>query len=109
MNTTIGTIPSDWKTDLFPDFVADIIDGVNKTIPGFEGMNIKNLTDYILDYIDTTLPPGLLPVDWKDKSLYDWIVYSYQALFDFVDTFIVPGMVPSNWINIEITELYKTF
>ena len=102
-----GAIPYDWKSDSIVDFFDHVIEGLNKTIPGFENFTLVEVLESVINLVNDTIPCDLLPVGWEDMILSDLIELALVKPFNFINTTILPGMIPSNWFHMDIAPLLQ--
>jgi len=102
-----GAIPDDWKSDSIVDFFDHVIEGLNKTIPGFESFTLVEVLESVINLVNDTIPCDLLPVGWEDMILSDLIELTLVKPLNFINTTILPGLIPSNWFHMDIAPLLQ--
>jgi hypothetical protein len=102
-----GAIPYDWRSESIVDFFDHVIDGLNKTIPGFENFTLGEILENVINLINDNIPYDLLPEGWEDMTISNLIEISLGKPFDFINTTILPGMIPSDWLHMDLALLIQ--
>ena len=102
-----GAIPYDWKSESIVTFFDHVIEGLNKTIPGFENFTVGEVLENVINLIDDNIPIELLPEGWEDMTISNLIEIYLGNMFNFINTTILPGMIPSDWLNMDIAPLLQ--
>ena len=102
-----GAIPHDWKSDSIVDFFDHVIEGLNKTIPGFENFTMMEVLEAVINFVNDTIPCELLPAGWEDMTISDLIETNLGKTFNFINTTVLPGMIPSDWLRMDLAPLLQ--
>ena len=102
-----GAIPSNWKSESIVTFFDHVIEGLNKTIPGFDNFTLAEVLETVINLINDNIPYELLPEGWEDMTFSDLIELYLGNAFDFINTTILPGMIPSNWLHMDLAPLLQ--
>jgi len=102
-----GAIPSNWKSESIVNFFDHVIEGLNKTIPGFENFTLSEVLTAVINIINDNVPYELLPEGWEDMTFSNLIELYYGNYFNFINTTILPGMIPSNWLHMNLAQLLQ--
>ena len=102
-----GAIPYDWKSRSIVDFFDDVIEGLNKTIPGFANFTLVEVIEAVINIIDDNLPFELVPAGWEDMAISNLIELYLGYPFNFINTTILPGLIPSDWLHMDLALLLQ--
>ncbi len=102
-----GAIPYDWKSESIVDFFDHMIEGLNKTIPGFANFTLAKVLETIINFVNDIIPFELLPVGWEDMTISNLIETYLGNKFNVINTTILPGMIPSDWLHMGIGPLLQ--
>jgi len=100
-----GTIPYDWRSESIVTFFDHVIEGLNKSIPGFDNFTVGEVLVNVINLINDNVPYDLLPEGWEDMTISNFIEISLGKPFDFINTTILPGMIPSDWLHMDLAPL----
>jgi len=100
-----GAIPYDWRTKSIITFFDHVIEGLNKSIPGFDNFTLGEVLENVINLINDNIPCELLPEGWEDMTISNFIEISLGKPFDFINTTILPGMIPSDWLHMDLATL----
>ncbi|MCJ7648510.1 MAG: hypothetical protein MUP85_07850 [Candidatus Lokiarchaeota archaeon] len=102
-----GAIPSNWKSESIVNFFDHVIEGLNKTIPGFENFTLSEVLTTVINIINDNIPCELLPEGWEDMTFSNLIELYYGNYFNFINTTILPGMIPSGYLHMDLAQLLQ--
>ncbi|MHA1373978.1 MAG: hypothetical protein ACTSR7_06765 [Promethearchaeota archaeon] len=102
-----GAISSNWKSESIVNFFDNVIEGLNKTIPGFDNFTLSEVLTTVINIINDNVPYELLPEGWENMTFSNLIELYLGNTFNFINTTILPGMIPSNWLHMDLAPLLQ--
>ena len=102
-----GAIPYDWKSESIVDFFDHMVEGLNKTIPGFANFTLAEVLETVINFVNDIIHFELLPVGWEDMTISNLIETYLGNKFNVINTTILPGMIPSDWLHMGIGPLLQ--